>query len=48
MTSNNEIVMNIGEKYLTETNEQILQREKKKTGKPVYLGEFKKIWMKCF
>ncbi len=42
MTSNNEIVMNIGEQYLTETNEQLLQREKEKTGKPVYIGVIQK------
>lgn len=42
MTTNNEIVLNIGEQYLTETNEQVLQSEKKKSGNPVYIGVIQK------
>lgn len=36
------IVMKIYEQYLTETNEQILQRHKKRTGEPVYIGVIQK------
>lgn len=34
--------MRIHKEYLTETNEQLLQRHKKKTGEPVYIGVIQK------
>lgn len=34
--------MKIDEQYLTETNEQVLQIRKKKTGEPVYIGVIRK------
>ena len=34
--------MKIHEQYLTETNEQILQRHKERTGEPVYVGVIQK------
>ena len=40
MTSNNEIVMDIDESYLIETNEQILRRYKENTGKQVWIEVF--------
>jgi len=36
------IVMKINEQYLTETNEQILLRHKKRTSEPVYIGVIQK------
>lgn len=36
------IVMKIHEQYLTETNEQILLRHKKRTSEPVYIGVIQK------
>lgn len=36
------MVMKIHERYLTETNEQILLRHKKRTGEPVHIGVIKK------
>ena len=36
MTSNDEIVMNLDEQYLIETNEQVLKRHEKKTGKQIW------------
>ncbi|MGI0102121.1 MAG: Fic family protein [Nitrosotalea sp.] len=36
------IVMKIHERYLTETNEQILLRHKKRTGEPVHIGVIQK------
>lgn len=41
MVSDN-IVMKIHERYLIETNEQILLRHKKKTGEPVHIGVIQK------
>ena len=41
MVSDN-IVMKIDKQYLTETNEQILLRQKEKTGEPVYIGIIQK------
>ena len=41
MVSDN-IVMKIHEQYLTETNEQILQRQKKRTGEQVHIGVIQK------
>lgn len=41
MVSDN-MVMKIHERYLTETNEQILLRHKKRTGEPVHIGVIKK------
>ncbi len=41
MVSNN-MVMKIHERYLTETNEQILLRHKKRTGEPVHIGVIQK------
>lgn len=41
MVSDN-IVMKIHEQYLTETNEQVLLRHKKRTGEPVYIGVIQK------
>ena len=41
MVSNN-IVIKIHERYLTETNEQILLRHKKRTGEPVHIGVIQK------
>ncbi|MEM3064739.1 MAG: Fic family protein [Candidatus Nitrosotenuis sp.] len=41
MVSDN-IVMKIHKQYLTETNEQILLRHKKRTGEPVYIGVIQK------
>lgn len=37
MTSNNEIVMNLDNQYLVETNEQILKNHKKLTGQQVWI-----------
>ena len=37
MTSNNDIVMNLDEQYLIETNEQVLNTRKKKTGEQVWI-----------
>lgn len=42
-----DIVMNIHEQYLIETNEQVLLTHKKKTGESVYIGVIQKIWTKC-
>ena len=42
MTSNHDIVMNLDEQYLIETNEQLLQRHKERTGEPVYIGIIQK------
>ena len=36
------IIMKIHEQYLTETNEQILQRHKERTGESVYIGVIQK------
>jgi len=36
------MVMKIHERYLTETNEQILLRHKKRTGEPVHIGVIQK------
>ncbi len=41
MVSDN-IVMKIHEQYLTDTNEQVLLRHKKRTGEPVYIGVIQK------
>ena len=41
MVSDN-IVMKIPEQYLTETNKQILQRQKKRTGEQVHIGVIQK------
>ena len=37
MASNDEIVMKIDENFLIEINEKVLLREKKRTGKRVYI-----------
>ena len=37
MTSNNEIVMELDNQYLIETNEQVLKRHEKKTGERVWI-----------
>jgi len=37
MTSNNELVMKLDNQYLFETDKQVLEREKKKTGKQVWI-----------
>jgi len=37
MTSDDEIVMDIDKNFLIETNEKVLLREKKRTGKEVYI-----------
>ena len=41
MASDN-IIMKIDEQYLTETNQQILSRHKKRTGESVYIGVIQK------
>jgi len=48
MTSNNEIVMNLDEQYLIETNEKILLREQEKTGKEVYIETVPKNLARVF
>ena len=37
MTSNNDILMNLDEQYLIETNEQVLKNHKKLTGQQVWI-----------
>jgi len=48
MTSNNEIVMNLDEQYLIETNEKVLLREQEKTGKEVYIETVPKNLARVF
>lgn len=43
MASDDEIVMEIDETFLIETNKKILLREKERTGKEVYIRLFLKI-----
>ncbi len=40
MSSNDEIVMDIDEDFLIETNEKVLKDYHKKTGKPIYIETF--------
>ena len=42
MASNNDIVMNLDEQYLVETNEHDLLRHKKRTNEQVYIGIIQK------
>ncbi|MGI9565854.1 MAG: hypothetical protein ACR2LL_02420 [Nitrosopumilus sp.] len=49
MASNHDIVMNLDEQYLIETNEQVLKNHKKLTGQQVYgLRLFLKTLLVCF
>lgn len=48
MASNNDIVMNLDEKYLIETNEQVLKNHKKLTGQQVWVEVFPKNISRVF
>ena len=48
MTTNNKLVMNLDEQYLIETNEKILKRHKKLTGKQVWIEVIPKNLIRVF
>lgn len=48
MASNDEIVIDIDENFLIETNEKVLLREKERTGKNVYIETVQKNLVRVF